>query len=151
MASHFANWPPQLSCSSKYNQFLLPSWGISCMHRNLRTIKKKLVDDWAMSVSRTLQKELLIAGIKPATFWLQSSHSHHQATQAEGRSKRSIDCLPPAACIIIEQLFGALNAQSSHWVNPEDEYYSTAQGNLRGLKKGQRVKEIIDLIKTCSG
>lgn len=28
----------------------------------------------------------------------------------EEKSKRSIDCLPPAACVLIEQLFGALDA-----------------------------------------
>lgn len=49
-------------------------------------------------------------GIKPTTFWLQGGPANRQATCAEGRGKRGIDCLPPAACIIIEQLFGAFDA-----------------------------------------
>lgn len=53
---------------------------------------------------------MAVAGIKPVTFWLQDGLANHQATRVEEKSKRSIDCLPPAACIIIEQLFGALDA-----------------------------------------
>ncbi len=53
---------------------------------------------------------LAVAGIKPVTFWLQGGLANHQAARVEEKSKRSIDCLPPAACIIIEQLFGAMDA-----------------------------------------
>lgn len=53
---------------------------------------------------------LAVTGIKPVTFWLQGGLANHQAAWVEEKSKRSIDCLPPAACIIIEQLFGALDA-----------------------------------------
>ena len=53
---------------------------------------------------------LALAGIKPVTFWLQGGLANRQAARVEEKSKRSIDCLPPAACIIIEQLFGALDA-----------------------------------------
>ncbi len=53
---------------------------------------------------------LAVARIKPVTLWLQGGLANHQATRVEEKSKGSIDCLPPAACIIIEQLFGALDA-----------------------------------------
>lgn len=53
---------------------------------------------------------LAVAGIKPATSWLQGGLADRQAAWVEGESKRGIDCLPPAACIIIEQLFGAFDA-----------------------------------------
>lgn len=52
---------------------------------------------------------LAVVRIKPVTFWLQGGLANRPATWVEGKSKRSIDCLPPAACIIIEQLFGALD------------------------------------------
>lgn len=54
---------------------------------------------------------LAVGGIKPVTFWLQGGLANNRATRVEEKSKRSIDCLPPAACIIIEQLFGALDAR----------------------------------------
>lgn len=53
---------------------------------------------------------LAVTGIKPTTFWLQGGPANRQATRVEERGKRGIDCLPPAACIIIEQLFGAFDA-----------------------------------------
>lgn len=76
----------------------------------------KVVSRWAMSQSRALLwcTRLLmhtLAGvrIKPVTFGSLDGLASHLVTWVEGTSKRSIDCLPPAACIIIEQLFGALD------------------------------------------
>ena len=51
-----------------------------------------------------------VAGIKPATFWLQDGPANHRAARVEAESEGSIDRLPPAARIIIEQLFGASDA-----------------------------------------
>lgn len=111
--------------------------------RLLKAVKKSSVGEWAMSPSRTLQLStqllmdtLAVAGIKPVTFWLQDSLNNHQATRVEKRSKRSIDRLPPAACIIRKQLCEALDVHRSWWENTEEEYHSfvvRVWGSWRGV------------------
>lgn len=56
---------------------------------------------------------------KPTTFWLQGSLANHQAARVKERSKIGIDCACPAACIIIGQLFEALNVHRKEMSRPQ--------------------------------
>lgn len=76
----------------------------------------------------------------------------------EEKSKRSIDCPPPAACIIIEHLFGALDVllatdktQRRNITHLLREF-RVSKGGLRrdGGQKGQEIVKNLQWIKSAA-